>query len=116
VCLTQVQDLQAELAEKQEQLQALSLENLALVAKARALEQLVKSAGGLVENKMGGGGAGGKGSARDASSTHLGTVVSRWVWDAVSLHMLGCIHCGCLRCASSGRTGATCRRADSQGL
>jgi hypothetical protein len=44
---SQVQDLQAELAEKQEQLQTLSLENLALVAKARALEQLVKSAGGF---------------------------------------------------------------------
>lgn len=40
----QVQDLQAEVSKKQAQLQALSLENLALVAKARALEQLVKSA------------------------------------------------------------------------
>jgi hypothetical protein len=37
--------LQAELSAKQAQLQALSLDNLALVAKARALEQLVKSAG-----------------------------------------------------------------------
>jgi hypothetical protein len=43
--VVQVQDLQAELADKQAQLQALSLENLALAAKARALEQLVKSAG-----------------------------------------------------------------------
>ena len=38
-------DLQAELADKQAQLQALSLENMALAAKARALEQLVNSAG-----------------------------------------------------------------------
>lgn len=41
-------DLQAQLSEKQSELQALSLENMALAAKARALEQLVKSAGGRI--------------------------------------------------------------------
>lgn len=41
-------DLEAEVASKQAQLQALQLENMALVAKARALEQLVKSAGTAV--------------------------------------------------------------------
>jgi len=43
-----VADLQAQLSEKQSELQALSLENMALAAKARALEQLVKSAGGSI--------------------------------------------------------------------
>jgi hypothetical protein len=42
---TQVAALEAKVRERQEQLQALGLENLALTAKVRALEQLVKSAG-----------------------------------------------------------------------
>lgn len=46
LCVLQVADLQAQLVDMQAQLQSLSLENLALSAKARALEQLVKSAGG----------------------------------------------------------------------
>jgi cell division protein FtsB len=43
--LLQVAQLQAEVASKQAQLQALSLEHMALAAKARALDQLLASAG-----------------------------------------------------------------------
>jgi hypothetical protein len=42
----QVAQLQAEVSSKQAQLQALSLEHMALAAKARALDQLLASAGG----------------------------------------------------------------------
>jgi hypothetical protein len=46
VCV-QVAQLQAEVSSKQAQLQALHLEHMALAAKARALDQLLASAGAM---------------------------------------------------------------------
>jgi cell division protein FtsB len=53
-----VAQLQAEVSAKQAQLQALQLEHMALAAKARALDQLLASAGETHSRGGGGGGSG----------------------------------------------------------
>jgi hypothetical protein len=54
----QVAQLQAEVSSKQAQLQALHLEHMALAAKARALDQLLASAGETQDTHTVGGGLG----------------------------------------------------------